>query len=162
MNENVYLLIAIAFIVGALIFYLIAVLVFSGKKSKLQAEISGLKNQLTESKAEAEKEKLRLENNFTTRLSEKEKLLEIQAVELKNWEEKWKKAQTDFQEKTETLRKEFEILAQKILDEKSRKFTEVNQKNMEQILLPFKETLDTYQQKVEQIRNRKAIGGTRN
>ena len=49
----------------------------------------------------------------------------------------------------EKFTKEFENLANKILDEKSHKFTEQNQKNIKQILNPLQEKIQLFEKKVE-------------
>ncbi|UII79174.1 DNA recombination protein RmuC [Flagellimonas sp. CMM7] len=49
----------------------------------------------------------------------------------------------------EKFTKEFENLANKILDEKSTKFTEQNQKNIKQILNPLQEKIQLFEKKVE-------------
>ena len=49
----------------------------------------------------------------------------------------------------EKFTKEFENLANKILDEKSSKFTEQNQKNIKQILSPLQEKIQLFEKKVE-------------
>lgn len=50
----------------------------------------------------------------------------------------------------EKFTKDFEILANKILDEKSTKFTEQNQKNIKQILNPLQEKIQLFEKKVEE------------
>jgi DNA recombination protein RmuC len=52
----------------------------------------------------------------------------------------------------DTFTKEFENLANKILDEKSTKFTEQNQKNIRDILTPLHEKIQSFEKKVEQTR----------
>lgn len=55
----------------------------------------------------------------------------------------------------ETLRKqfnlEFENIASKILDEKSQKFTKLNQENLDSILKPLGENIDLFRKKVEEV-----------
>lgn len=55
----------------------------------------------------------------------------------------------------EALRKqfniEFENIASKILDEKSEKFTKLNQENLSIILKPLGENIDTFRKKVEEV-----------
>jgi DNA recombination protein RmuC len=55
----------------------------------------------------------------------------------------------------EALRKqfniEFENIASKILDEKSEKFTKLNQDNLSTILKPLGENIDTFRKKVEEV-----------
>ncbi len=53
------------------------------------------------------------------------------------------------QEQEILLRKEFENLANRILEEKSKKFTEQNRENLDIILNPFKEKIKEFEHKVE-------------
>jgi DNA recombination protein RmuC len=61
---------------------------------------------------------------------------------------------------TENLRKqfnlEFENIANKILEEKSRKFTDLNKDNLATILKPLGENLDTFRKKVEEVYDRES------
>jgi len=57
-----------------------------------------------------------------------------------------KKELTEVQEK---FTKEFENLANKILDQKSEKFTNLNKENIEEILNPLKEKISTFEEKVD-------------
>ncbi len=52
------------------------------------------------------------------------------------------------------LSDQFELLANKILEEKSEKFTNLNQVNLGQILNPLQEKLKTFQEKVEEVYNK--------
>lgn len=54
-----------------------------------------------------------------------------------------------FQKQLQTLNAQFENLAQKIFEEKSQKFTEMNQKNITAVLDPIKERLKEFQTKIE-------------
>jgi len=57
-----------------------------------------------------------------------------------------KKELTEVQEK---FTKEFENLANKILDQKSEKFTNLNKENIKEILNPLKEKISTFEEKVD-------------
>lgn len=69
---------------------------------------------------------------------------DMENLQLKNTEQK--EEVTKLQEK---FTKEFENLANKILDEKSLKFTEQNQKNIKNILNPLQEKIQLFEKKVE-------------
>ncbi len=97
-----------------------------------------------------EVEKHQLERNLISQLNNKEKLIEKLQTQLQNWDDKWQASQEDFKQKETMMRKEFELLAQRILEEKSKKFTELNQNNMTQILTPFQEAMKAFKDKVEQ------------
>jgi DNA recombination protein RmuC len=49
------------------------------------------------------------------------------------------------------LSNEFKALANEILEEKSRRFTEQNQENLSQLLTPLSEKIKSFQQKVEEV-----------
>ena len=96
--------------------------------------------------AEAEKNELRLEKerlgNQITRYE-----ADIENLQLKNDEQK-----AEVEKLQEKFTKEFENLANKILDEKSTKFTEQNQKNIKNILNPLQEKILLFEKKVEESR----------
>ncbi|QNL51108.1 DNA recombination protein RmuC [Olivibacter sp. SDN3] len=54
------------------------------------------------------------------------------------------------------LNKEFELIANKILDEKTTKFSETNHKTINQLLDPLKENIKTFEEKVEKTYNHEA------
>jgi DNA recombination protein RmuC len=51
------------------------------------------------------------------------------------------------------LNKDFELIANRILQEKTERFTESNHKNLFQILNPLKENLKTFEEKVDKVYN---------
>jgi DNA recombination protein RmuC len=51
---------------------------------------------------------------------------------------------------------EFKLLADKILEDKSRRFTELNQNNIERLLKPLGENIKQFQQKVEEVYDRES------
>ena len=134
---------------------------FAEEKNVLENKFFALQKQFDDYKLTAEKqhnenlqayadEKHRLEKDFLNRQNELEKIITRQKSQLQNWEDKWQISQEDFKQKEAVMRKEFELLAQRILEEKSKKFTELNQNNMQQILTPFQEAMKAFKEKVEQ------------
>lgn len=84
--------------------------------------------------------------------SEKEKLaveLAQQKTENQNLLQRLEEHKAEFEQLNERFKKEFENLAQKILDEKSEKFTQQNKLNLEIILNPLKEKIKDFETKVE-------------
>ena len=57
--------------------------------------------------------------------------------------------QAEVEKLQERFTKDFEILANKILEDKSTKFTARNKENMEQILNPLQEKIKSFEKKVE-------------
>lgn len=70
-------------------------------------------------------------------------------TEYKNLQEKLTTQKTEIENLQEKFAKEFENLANKILDQKSQKFTTSNKENIEQILNPLKEKIKTFEDKVQ-------------
>ena len=117
--------------------------------SKSEQTIESLKNQsnkliedLRNSK-DAELEKLRNTNNDLTI-----ELTKLEA-ELKNTQDKLKDNKQEVEQLQQKFTKEFENLANKILDEKSTKFKEQNKESISEILNPLKEKIQTFEKKVE-------------
>ena len=107
----------------------------------LNSQFEGLRAQLQ--KNQEEKEIIRSEkDSLAIQLSKKE-------VDFENlWERNLEQKQEveKFQEK---FTKEFENLANKILEEKTNKFTEQNKENMKNILSPLQDKIQLFEKKVE-------------
>ena len=71
-------------------------------------------------------------------------------------DEKLEEQKIELTKLQEKFTKEFELVANKILDEKSTKFTDQNRKNLDEILSPLKERISEFQKKVED-NNEKSI-----
>ncbi|PKP14435.1 MAG: DNA recombination protein RmuC [Bacteroidetes bacterium HGW-Bacteroidetes-3] len=69
--------------------------------------------------------------------------------EFNNLEEKLLENKAEVEKLQEKFSKEFEILASRILEEKSVKFTEQNKENLKNILSPLQEKIQTFERKVE-------------
>ena len=69
--------------------------------------------------------------------------------QIANLQEKQEEQKRQLEELQQTFAKEFENLANKILEEKSVKFTEQNQKNIKNILQPLQERIQQFEQKVD-------------
>jgi DNA recombination protein RmuC len=92
---------------------------------------------------QVEKEKIRSEkDSLALQLSRKE-------VDFENlWERNLEQKQ-DVEKLQEKFTKEFENLANKILEEKTNKFTEQNKENMKNILSPLQDKIQLFEKKVE-------------
>jgi len=93
-----------------------------------------------------------LRNDLKQVQKEKEVLLlenTRQDAELKNLQARLEENQQDIEKLQEKFTKEFENLANKILDEKSNKFTEQNKQNIENILNPLQEKIKLFEDKVD-------------
>jgi len=150
MNDNLILILAII-ISGAIGAYL--GMLFTKLKSKSeQSTLEERQNQMTITienlkqnlnKIEVEREGIRNEKEILNQeLARKNTEYEnLQTLNLKRDEE--------LEKRQEQLRKDFELLATKILDEKSEKFTLQNKENIKQILNPLQEKIQVFEKKVE-------------
>ncbi|HFS66916.1 MAG TPA: DNA recombination protein RmuC, partial [Flavobacteriia bacterium] len=131
------------------------------EKNALEQQLLEAENQLSNARLEFEKDraalmqqsendKYQIEKNHLSTINEKDKLIENLKAQLSHWEEKWQAAQEEFKQREANMRKDFELLAQRILDDKSEKFTALNQTNMKQILTPFQEAMKAFKEKVEE------------
>lgn len=114
------------------------------REQQLKNNLSHLNDQLRSSVEE--KNELRLhKEQLNNQLIRHE--AEIQNLQTKNREQK-----EEVEKLQEKFTLEFENLANKILDEKSVKFTEQNQKNIKNILNPLQEKIQLFEKKVEESR----------
>ena len=122
------------------------------KTKSRQSTLEEEKRQLEIAKKSLEHRTLQLENDKNELRSEKELLsnkivrnqADLEHLALKNNEQK-----EEVERLQEKFTKEFENLANKILEEKSNKFTEQNKKNIKDILSPLQEKIKTFEDKVE-------------
>ncbi len=118
-------------------------------------------------KAESLQEQLGKQQEENSLLKAEVKQLQVQlstskenAVELSK-ENKYLKEMLDKQKsEAEDIGKkftnEFKLLADSILEDKSKRFTEMNQTNIEQLLKPLGENIQTFQKKVEEVYDRES------
>ncbi|WP_028891953.1 DNA recombination protein RmuC [Tenacibaculum sp. 47A_GOM-205m] len=168
MNTTLLLiLIAIStLVIGFIIGNLLSKLKFKQQTTDLEKEIASLQNNQTSFEAQKrEKEQFfsQQKEDFLKRLDEKTKEsnelrrekdfssieLARKNEELKNLQLKLNENKEEVENLQEKFTKEFENLANKILDEKSNKFTEQNKKNIKDILIPLQEKIQTFEKKVE-------------
>ena len=107
----------------------------------LNSQFEGLRAQLQ--KTDEEKEIIRSEkDSLAIQLSKQE-------VDFENlWERNLEQKQ-EVEKLQEKFTKEFENLANKILEEKTNKFTEQNKENMKNILSPLQDKIQLFEKKVE-------------
>ncbi|WP_298758421.1 DNA recombination protein RmuC [uncultured Psychroserpens sp.] len=150
MNDNLILILAIVIsaAIGAYLGMLFIKLKSKSEQSTLEerqhqmsSTIEDLKQHL--SKLESEREEIRREKEFlNTELTRKN-------TEYENLQQQNLKRDEELEERQEQLRKDFELLATKILDEKSEKFTLQNKENIKNILNPLQEKIQVFEKKVE-------------
>ncbi len=83
------------------------------------------------------------------KVNQLEKRLENALVSFKNQEEKLVNQSKDLEQLQQKFKIEFENIANKLLEEKSIKFTEQNKNNLDAILNPLKERIKDFEEKVD-------------
>ncbi|MBT8254217.1 MAG: DNA recombination protein RmuC [Flavobacteriaceae bacterium] len=150
MNDSLILVISIVLAagVGAYVGMIIGKLKIRGHQSALNERqnqlgttIDELKGTIT--KIELEREAIRREKELlSTELSRKN--TEYEHLQRENL-----KRDAELKKQQEQLRKDFELLANKILEEKTTKFAEHNKEQLKRILNPLQEKIQVFEKKVE-------------
>ena len=157
MNEIIiYLLIAILFaLIGLFIGKLLSKINFEKEKTVVEKEKSTLEERvilLQQSKEITENNFIESQKELKNNQQEKESLITIntrQDSEINNLQLKLTENKAEVEKLNEKFTKEFENLANKILDEKSLKFTQQNKENIKNILSPLQEKIKGFEDKVE-------------
>ncbi|WP_281633712.1 DNA recombination protein RmuC [Flavobacterium luteolum] len=133
---------------------------FNSEKAISEERLNALNGQLQMLKEQFENEKNNFQKQLQLSISEKENIrtekdslaiqLSKKEVDFENLWERHKEQKSEINELQEKFTKEFENLANKILEEKSAKFTEQNTVNMKNILTPLQDKILVFEQKVEQ------------
>ena len=162
MLEFVPVLIAfvVALFLGIYVGKLLSVARFQSEKVSLNEKLNATNFQLQLQKEQLEEERNNFAKNNNQLYLEKESIrtekdslaiqLSKKEVDFENLWERHKEQKSEINELQEKFTKEFENLANKILEEKSAKFTEQNSENMKNILLPLQDKIHIFEQKVEQ------------
>lgn len=157
------LLVLAAFIIALGIGIFIGKIIFASQsqseKSGLEERINGLLNQMEQLKVQFQTERNQFEKSLAQLSSEKENLQkekESLAIHLAKKEndfdnllERNKEQKQEVEQLQEKFTKEFENLANKILEEKTVKFTEQNKENLKNILSPLQDKIQLFEKKVE-------------
>jgi DNA recombination protein RmuC len=106
------------------------------RSGNLKAESDLLKSDLAVEREKLSEARQSLESSRSYFRAQQEKI-EEQKLEIKNNQEKFNK--------------DFELIASRILDEKSTRFTEQNRKNLDLILNPLKENIKAFEEKVDKV-----------
>ena len=150
MNDTLILLttILVSFGIGAFIGLKFSQLKSKSERSTLEERQLQLNNTINDlkqniEKIESEREEIRREKDFlNTELSRRN-------TEFENLQQQNLKRDEELDKQQEQLRKDFELMASKILEEKSEKFTNQNKENIKNILNPLEEKIKTFEKKVE-------------
>jgi len=123
------------------------------REQQLRSTISNIEEKLLQSEIDKNELRVKGEEEKSNLQSDKEQLgnqivryqADLENLHLKNREQK-----QEVEKLQEKFTKEFENLANKILDEKSNKFTEQNKENIQNILNPLQEKIQLFEKKVEE------------
>lgn len=182
MNESLLLLlIAVgALVIGAALGYFIANLKKKGELSSLEERLSQAHINLTEARnafAKAEQQISEIRKEKEQQLSslreinekqlsylreEKDQIqneLTARNVDFTNLKSRMEEKNRELEQLQEKFTKDFEIVAQKILEDKSSKFTLQNKQNLDIILKPLQEKIQNFERRVEET-NKEAIDRT--
>ncbi|NUY82004.1 DNA recombination protein RmuC [Flavobacterium sp. MAH-1] len=160
---NPYLITAIVFCVALAIGFFIGKLIASAnantETSSLNEKLLSANSQLELMRQQQQSERSNVEKSIERHLSdianlrtEKDALaiqLTKKEADYANLYEKHREQKSEIEQLQEKFTKEFENLANKILDEKSLKFTEQNKTNLTNILSPLQEKIQLFEKKVE-------------
>ncbi|MDW5289816.1 DNA recombination protein RmuC [Formosa sp. PL04] len=172
MNDTIILLVSIGVssIVGTFIGFTISKLKSKGEYSRVEERNSQLLRQFTEFKTDTISQNLKQDEAFKFQLEslqkntsnierdreeirrEKDFLnteLTRRNSEYENLQQQNFQRDKDLVKQQEQLRKDFELLASKILEEKSEKFTLQNKENIKNILHPLQEKIQGFEKKVD-------------
>ena len=157
------LIILFTFIIALAIGAYIGKILFSAKaatdRKVLEERAAGQQLQLEQMKQQAVNDRLSFEKQLNQVQAERESLRDAKeaiAVQLSKKEtdfdnlmERMREQQREATDLREKFTKEFENLANKIMEEKSAKFTEQNRENLKTILSPLQEKIHLFEKKVE-------------
>jgi DNA recombination protein RmuC len=139
---TVWIYLLTGLIAGGLIIFILMKLIKGSSLAVLEERIQGLQKD---------------RDHLQTELEEKDrKILEINSLfaaaqaDLRNVSEKLENQKNEIVQIREDFRKEFEILANNILDDKTKKFTEVNRVRLEEILNPLRDKIRDFEKNVQE------------
>jgi DNA recombination protein RmuC len=129
------------------------------EKASLEEKINGLISQINQQKKQTILERNQFEKQLFTSNQEKETIrsekealaiqLSKKETDFENLWERNKEQKQEVEQLQEKFTKEFENLANKILEEKTTKFTEQNKENLKNILSPLQDKIQLFEKKVE-------------
>ncbi len=150
MNDSLFLIFAI--LISAAIGGYLGMLFSKLKNKSEQSTLEERQNQLNNIVSDLKTTIEGLERERNQFRDEREGLnieLAQKNIEFENLQQQNIKRDKELEDRQEQLRKDFELLANKILEEKSNKFTEQNKENIKNILNPLQEKIQGFEKKVE-------------
>lgn len=161
MSNSVFII--LAFIIALVIGVYIGKMLFAANsklaKATLEEKTNGLVLQMNQLKEHFQNERNQFEKQLTSSNTEKETIrtekealaiqLSKKETDFENLWERNKEQKEEVEKLQERFTKDFENLANKILEEKTNKFTEQNKENLKNILTPLQDKIQLFEKKVE-------------
>ncbi|WP_405326599.1 DNA recombination protein RmuC [Leeuwenhoekiella sp. LLG6367-2.1] len=143
-------------LLGSVLGYFIARLKNKSETGMLTERLNLKSEQLSQSE-----NKLKEQNLKNEHLQQKKEFLQNEltstTVAYENLEQRIEEKTAELEQLQQKFTKDFEIVASKILDEKSSKFTLQNKENLDLILKPLHERINSFEKKVEDT-NKESLG----
>lgn len=157
MSDTLITLITAVVCLGIGFFFgnLIAGLKTKSATSSLEERLNSQKQNLERTEL-AFRESEETRNNLNSEISALQNKLTARNVEYENLATRLQENKDELEKLQEKFTKDFEIVANKILDEKSSKFTLQNKQNLDILLKPLQEKIKTFEEKVE-LSNKESI-----
>ncbi len=152
---DIILIIAGIFL-GAIAGYAIAHFKSKSESSRLEERNQNLKGQLEQTEEDLDQLQQKSEQELSAereRANELDKKLASREADYRNLQDRLNEQKKELAEMQEQLTTQFENLANKILEEKSEKFTKQNKEQINQLLNPLGEKLEAFKKKVEETYN---------
>ncbi|PJG86072.1 DNA recombination protein RmuC [Conservatibacter flavescens] len=121
------------------------------------AQAESLRSQLTHSQNQFTQKEQELQN-LTQKLTALSQELTALKTTLSEKEKHFIEQQTHFEQTKQQLSTEFQNLANRILDEKTKQFNQTNQSALDNLLKPFREQIEGFQKRVNDIHSESVKG----
>lgn len=115
--------------------------IIKDREAQLLKQIQECKQEISQER-QTKEELRKLKDDFAIRLTRKE-------VDFDNLLQRNKEQKEEVEKLQEKFSKDFQLLANKILEEKSKKFTDQNETNIKNILHPLQEKIKSFEKRVE-------------
>lgn len=112
-------------------------------REQLQAALHQTESQLVEQRAAADRALAMAQSEADRRLAEAQ-------AEIRIWSERYESQQAEREKLQKQFADHFRNLANDILEEKTKRFTDTNQKNIGDLLRPLGENIEKFRQRIEQ------------
>jgi DNA recombination protein RmuC len=127
----------------------------SRRHAGLEIKVQSQQEQIVQLTKEEESLKIERKNLQQELASVRERAVDLEK-ENKYQKEMLDKQKQEIEEIGKKFVTEFKLLADSILEDKSKRFTELNQKNIESLLKPLGENISLFQKKVEEVYDRES------